>query len=452
MKDLHTLTYLNKKISLPIIDHLQMDIYVKENPFQLPIEDFFKMAARINKRRAFLFVSRLLGKHLPIEPKKGLLTGFMLAARYEEIMTGKHSPQKEKLLEIYHDSSLPFQDKPFIQKEVCNPIIIGFAETATALGHSFFKAFKQASFFHTTREKINELVPIISFEEEHSHATSHRCYVKTDILANNREIILVDDELTTGKTAINIIRDLHRNYPRDKYTVASILDWRSNKWQLEMKALEKELQITVQSVSLLKGSFELVGEQINLTPKMERLVTNEGNPSIEYISLENYVKDCIVPLTSSNLAGERNSFRYIKDTGRFGIHTEEGTDDWIKEAAKMLKKKRRGTSLCVGTGEFMYIPMKLASFMGEDISYQSTTRSPIYPHDEEHYGAQTAYCFANPEDKEIVNFLYNVKPNQYDDIFLFFERNVKEDSLKELLAALKAVQVKKINIVYFSGR
>ncbi|NRG34590.1 phosphoribosyltransferase family protein [Niallia circulans] len=452
MKDLHTLTYLNKKISLPIIDHLQMDIYVKENPFQLPIEDFFKMAARINKRRAFLFVSRLLGKHLPIEPKKGLLTGFMLAARYEEIMTGKHSPQKEKLLEIYHDSSLPFQDKPFIQKEVCNPIIIGFAETATALGHSFFKAFKQASFFHTTREKINELVPIISFEEEHSHATSHRCYVKTDILANNREIILVDDELTTGKTAINIIRDLHRNYPRDKYTVASILDWRSNKWQLEMKALEKELQITVQSVSLLKGSFELVGEQINLTPKMERLVTNEGNPSIEYISLENYVKDRIVPLTSSNLAGERNSFRYIKDTGRFGIHTEEGTDDWIKEAAKMLKKKRRGTSLCVGTGEFMYIPMKLASFMGEDISYQSTTRSPIYPHDEEHYGAQTAYCFANPEDKEIVNFLYNVKPNQYDDIFLFFERNVKEDSLKELLAALKAVQVKKINIVYFSGR
>jgi Phosphoribosyl transferase/TRSP domain C terminus to PRTase_2 len=452
MKDLHTLTYLNKKISLPIIDHLQMDIYVKENPFQLPIEDFFKMAARINKRRAFLFVSRLLGKHLPIEPKKGLLTGFMLAARYEEIMTGKHSPQKEKLLEIYHDSSLPFLDKPFIQKVVCNPIIIGFAETATALGHSFFKAFKQASFFHTTREKINELDPIISFEEEHSHATSHRCYVKTDILANNREIILVDDELTTGKTAINIIRDLHRNYPRDKYTVASILDWRSNKWQLEMKALEEELQITVQSVSLLKGSFELVGEQINLTPKMESLVTNVGNPLIEYISLENYVKDRIVPLTSSNLAGECNSFRYLKDTGRFGIHTEEGTDDWIKEAAKMLKKKRRGTSLCVGTGEFMYIPMKLASFMGEDISYQSTTRSPIYPHNEEHYGAQTAYCFANPEDKEIVNFLYNVKPNQYDDIFLFFERNVKEDSLKELLTALKAVQVKKINIVYFSGR
>ncbi len=452
MKELHTLTYLNKKISLPIIDHLQMNINVEENPFQLPIEDFFKMAARINKRRAFLFVSKLLGKHLPIEPKKGLLTGFILAARYEEIMTGKHSPQRERLLEIYHDTSLPFVDKPFIQKEVSNPIIIGFAETATALGHSFFQAFKQASFFHTTREKINGLDPIISFEEEHSHATSHRCYVKKDILDNNREIILVDDELTTGKTAINIIRDLHRKYPRDKYTVASILDWRSNKWRLEMKALEEELQITVHSVCLLKGCFELVGEQINLPPIMESLVTNDGTPSVEYISLENYVKARIIPLISTNLAGERNDFQYLKDTGRFGIYTEEGTDEWIKQAAKVLKKKRVGTSLCVGTGEFMYIPMKLASFMGEDISYQSTTRSPIYPNDEEYYGAQTAYCFANPEDLEIVNYLYNIKPNQYDDIFLFFERNVKEDSLKELLTALKAVQVKKINVVYFSGR
>lgn len=451
MKDLHTLTYLNKIISLPIIDHLQMDIKVEENPFLLPIEDFFKMAARINKRRAFLFVSRLLGKHLPIVPKKGLLTGFMLAARYEEIITGKHSPQRERLLELYHDSSLPLLDRPFIQKEA-DPIIIGFAETATALGHSFFKAFKQASFFHTTRENINELAPIISFEEEHSHATSHRCYVKMDFLDNNREIILVDDELTTGKTAINIIRNLHRKYPRDKYTIVSILDWRSNKWQLEMKALEEELQITVQSVSLLKGCFELVGEQISFTSKMKSMVTNEGNPSIEYISLENYVKDRIVPMTSTSLSGDRNNFQYLKDTGRFGIHTEEESDDWMEQAAKVLMKKRLGTSLCIGTGEFMYIPMKLASFMGEDIFYQSTTRSPIYPNDEEHYGAQTAYCFANPEDIEIVNYLYNIEPNQYDDIFLFFERSVKEDSLKELLTELKAVQVKKINIVYFSGR
>lgn len=147
MKELHTLTYLNKKISLPIINDLQMNITVEENPFDLPIEDFFKMAARINKKRAFLFVSKLLGKHLPIEPNKGLLTGFLLAARYEEIITGNVSSKRAELMTIYRNSSLHFIDEPFIGKEVSNPIIIGFAETATALGHSFYKAFQNAVFF-----------------------------------------------------------------------------------------------------------------------------------------------------------------------------------------------------------------------------------------------------------------------------------------------------------------
>ncbi len=452
MKDLHTLTYLNKKISLPIIHNLQMDIVVEENPFNLPLEDLFRMAARINKKRAFLFVSKLLGKHLPIEPKKGLLTGFMLATRYEEIITGTISPQREDLMAVYRDLDLPFFDKPFISNEQANPIIIGFAETATALGHSFFRAFEQAVFFHTTRENVNELVPIITFEEEHSHATSHRCYVEEDILDNSREIILVDDELTTGKTAINIIRDIHKKYPRDKYTVVSILDWRSEKWQLEMESLEQELQITIQVVSLLKGSFELIGVPINLVSQTEIAEANGMKPLLEYISLENYVKNRIVPITSSSLAGSRNEYGYLKDTGRFGIRIDEVTDDWIRQAADELKKKRVGTTLCIGTGEFMYIPMKLASYMGENIYYQSTTRSPIYPNDEEHYGAKNAFCFSNPEDLDIAHYLYNIKANQYDDIFLFFERKVSGERLTELLAELTAVQVKKINIVYCSGR
>ena len=111
-----------------------------------------------------------------------------------------------------------------------------------------------------------------------------------------------------------------------------------------------------------------------------------------------------------------------------------------------------GTTLCVGTGEFMYIPMKLASFMGENTYYQSTTRSPIYPNDEEHYGAMTGFRFTNPEDDDVINYLYNIKANQYDDIFLFFERKVSGERLNELLAKLKVIQMKKINIVYFSGR
>lgn len=64
----------------------------------------------------------------------------------------------------------------------------------------------------------------------------------------------------------------------------------------------------------------------------------------------------------------------------------------------------------------------------------------------------TGFRFTNPEDDDVINYLYNIKANQYDDIFLFFERKVSGERLNELLAKLKVIQMKKINIVYFSGR
>ena len=452
MKNLHTLTYSNKKILLPIIHNLKMMIEIEKNPFGLPLDDFFSMAARINKKRSFLFVSKLLGKHIPINPKLGLLTGFLLACRYEEIVTNKISDTRDYLLHTYHQSKTAFRDDPFIKKEVASPIIIGFAETATALGHSFFQAFQQAIFFHTTRELANELSPIISFEEEHSHATSHRCYVDETVLNNDREIILVDDELTTGKTAINIIRDIQKKYPRNRYTVVSLLDWRSDEHLTEMKKLEEELQITIQSVCLLKGKFTLIEDNFDLSIEYAKEDIISYNPTIEYISLENYLHNRLLPLTSTTQNGRKKREYYLKDTGRFGIEKSDVSDDWIHEVSSMLKEKRIGKTLCIGTGEFMYIPMKIASLMGEELSFQSSTRSPIFPNNEEHYGAKTAISFANPEDPTIVNYLYNIEKYMYDDIFLFFERKVEEKDLQGLIERLKESYIKKINIVYCSGR
>ena len=452
MKNLHTLTYSSKKILLPIIDHLKMNIEVEDNPFDLPLDDFFQMAARINKKRSFLFVSKLLGKHIPIYPKVGLLSGFMLASRYEEILTNSFSETRHKIMTAYHDTKAPFKDEPFIKEDTANPIIIGFAETATALGHSFFQAFEQATFFHTTREVATEISPIITFEEEHSHATSHRCYVDENVLNNTREIILVDDELTTGKTAINIIRDIQKKYPRPHYTVVSILDWRSEEWITAMKALEEELSIKIQTVYLLKGRFTLTEAQIDLSSKTSEFDHSLHSPEIEYTILEDYVKNRLLPITSTTQKATKNKGYYLKDTGRFGLNSSDVSHDWIIQASNVLKNKRIGKSLCIGTGEFMYIPMKIASFMGDHLYYQSSTRSPIFPNKEEHYGAKTALCFSNPEDKTIANYLYNIDKDQYDDIFLFFERKVEKENLVELVEQLKSMNVKKINIVSFSGR
>ncbi|MGP7815978.1 phosphoribosyltransferase family protein [Niallia sp. 01092] len=455
MKNLHTLTYLNKKILLPIIDELKMEIEIEENPFQLPIEDFFSMAARINKKRSFLFVSKLLGKHIPIDPKTGLLTGFLLAARYVEVMTEKKSLKRAELLNYYPHFLSDFKDTSFVNKEISSPVIIGFAETATALGHSFYQAFKDAAFFHTTRENVNEVSSVISFEEEHSHATSHRCYVDESLLHNNREVILVDDELTTGNTAINIIRAIQKKYPRKKYTVVSILDWRSAEQEKAMAELEEELGINVHFVSLLKGTFKLhEGNGYSLTHSSAKTHSEWQDHAIqiEYVDLTEFTADRIIPFTSCTCSGERNTCHYLLDTGRFGIETNQTDDQWIKKAGYYLSSKKKAEkTLIVGTGEFMYIPMKIASYMGENIYYQSTTRSPIYANDEAHYGVKTAFTFPNPEDQHIVNHLYNLEAHPYEEVFILFERKVDSDKIQQLINIFKETSIKKINIVYCFG-
>ena len=82
-------------------------------------------------------------------------------------------------------------------------LFIGFAETATALGHSVFENFKDNSFFlHTTREYLKDVNKLSEFCEEHSHATEHFLYGNPKKFDR---IVLIDDEFTTGNTALNFI-------------------------------------------------------------------------------------------------------------------------------------------------------------------------------------------------------------------------------------------------------
>jgi hypothetical protein len=440
MKNTQALTLSKKKYLFNILDSIEAEIEITENPFNLPIDELFTMAARINKKRSFLFVSKLIGKHIPINPHKGFITSALLAARYYEAATGKMYDRKEELLSTFFSDASSFKHVSFIP-ETNNPLIIGFAETATALGHAFFDCFVRAEYFHTTRENVQDQSPVITFEEEHSHATSHRCYIPLSMIKNEREIILVDDELTTGKTAINIIQSIHSQFPRKKYTVVSILDWRSEENKLEFKRIEASLGITIDVISLLAGSFTVkqLKELENVSVGNERFFETESN--IEIIS---------IPTLFSTVSSSTPP--YLEGTGRFGMGRKEieSLDPKISEVAAFLSEKRVGDkTLCLGTGEFMYIPMKIASEMGEGVYYQSTTRSPIYIKNEPSYGAKFGLSFPNPEDRSISHFVYNIPSNVYDDLFLFFEREVELQCLEEMVTELKKTNIKSIKIIFF---
>lgn len=438
----HTSTYSSKIFTYEILDHLHVKLEIQQNPYGIPLEDLFLLAARMNKKRAFLFVSKVLGKHIPIKPIKGIQVGFVLAARYLEIVMGRSPEILDALVSQFNSNKDVGRSDSFIDASH-NPIVIGFAETATALGHAFFEAFHEADFFHTTREILDGNDPTITFEEEHSHATSHRVYVNQVLLESDREIILVDDELTTGKTAINIIRSIHARFPRKVYTVVSILDWRSEENVKLFKELEQELGITIYTVSLVKGTVTVIEDAKKDLPKGKTIQANTSQ----------HVAFHPVPNPAPMLLDDNPIGRYTLYTGRFGLTSAENkkATNWAKRIGTDLAKVRTGQrTLVLGSGEYMYLPMKIASFMGENVFYQSTTRSPIYPVDKENYGAKNRYSFPNPEDLSIDHFVYNIAKNEYEDIFLFFERKVEENQLQKMLDELKNTNISDIKVVYLS--
>lgn len=452
MKTTTTSTCSQTQHILQRLPDMTMEINIAQNPLNLSMDDLFIMATRVNKKRGFLFVSKLLGKHLPLNPTKALIASGLLAMEYVEQVAGVNMKEKDAILRGC------FSEDPVEIREAYNllshrnlrldhnPLIIGFAETATSLGHAFFDCIDGAVYIHTTREEIQGHVPLLNFKEEHSHAVNQLCYIEEQDIDNQKPVVLVDDELTTGKTATNIIRNIHSRFPREQYAVISILDWRSPEDRERFRELEKELGITILTVSLMSGNICFSGETIaeasyDYSPKQRSSELN-----VETINLSHF-------FTPTQYTNEKDAIPYIQETGRFGLISDQKRDvaDACVKAAGYLEQCRKGRkTLCLGTGEFMYLPMKIASLMGDGVFYHSTTRSPILPQEHEGYAIQNGFSFMNPEDDEVVHYVYNIPEGEYDELFLFFEKELPEDRLQEWKRIARDRGIRNVNIVGFS--
>lgn len=453
MKTKTSLAYSQKNENLhsfSILGDLEITIEVTNNPFHIPLDQLFQMAARMNKKRSFLFVSKVLGKHIPVRPHVTLLSGATLGLLYQQFKGETLPVQIEQLLHAFEapEEAHTIYDLMKRNKMSVNEktLFIGFAETATALGHSMFDMFDgDVSFLHTTRESIDYISSCIDFEEEHSHATAHRCYASDPSIFQQAEtIILVDDEITTGKTALNIIHDLHAKYGKTKYVVASLLDWRSKADILRFREIEEQLGVTIDCLSLVTGEITVTGTPIESSHTMSSQRTELSDTVIDYLHLE----DVFAKLPSS-----KQEVSYLAYTGRFGMTAEESQqlDVEVENAAAFLRSYKQGKNvLCMGTGEFMYVPMRVAAELGSDTWYQSSTRSPIHPNTSSHYAVKSAYRFASPEHEGVMNFMYNIPQGLYDEMFLFMEREVSEEQFAELRETLMTLAIPRVHVVYFS--
>ena len=133
---------------------LELELEISETRFGLLPEDLFRLAVRQNTQRAFLFVSKVLGKHLPVEPAALLAAGKLLALAWLDqkdeqgwagILKGSTaSPFFEVWDRLEHSRySLGMEDRA---------LFLGFAETATGLARAVADCFDgEMAYISTTR-------------------------------------------------------------------------------------------------------------------------------------------------------------------------------------------------------------------------------------------------------------------------------------------------------------
>lgn len=345
------------------------------------ITELVGVAVRRNPRRAHLLVSTVLGKHVPTAPS------------------------------VVEDAGLALGH--LVPDGAAETLVLGFAETATALAHCVGRALG-APVLLSTRRPVPGYDSAVVFEEEHSHATSHLVLPgDPSLLAGARRIVLVDDELSTGRTVINTISSIAAAYPCREFVVASLVDLRSEADISALSELALALDVRVDAVSLSSGMLGASpGHEERATALMASL-------------------DAPAPAPHRPVDGLRSRRAWgqdIVDGGRHGFSTSD--DERLEAAAVALAAELApalGESVLVlGTEELMYAPLRLARALEDrlrgTVHFSSTTRSPVNVVDVPGYPLRNALVFSafdDPDNGPGTRFAYNVaRPGVYTDVLV----------------------------------
>ncbi|GAA2432543.1 phosphoribosyltransferase [Streptomyces lavendulocolor] len=195
------------------------------------LRELLGLALRRNPKRAHLLVSQVLGKHVPQSPGVVWRSGHDLGVRVRELLG---------------------------PADAARAVVLGYAETATGLGHSVADGLGTAPYLHSTRRPAPGVAQAGGFEESHSHATSHLLLPEDPaLLAGPGPLVLVDDEFSTGNTVLNTVRALHARYPRERYVIVALVDMRSAVDRDRLDAFAAEIGARVDLVTLAAGTVRL---------------------------------------------------------------------------------------------------------------------------------------------------------------------------------------------------
>ncbi|MFJ4822051.1 phosphoribosyltransferase [Streptomyces bacillaris] len=415
------------------------------------LRELLGLALRRNPKRAHLLVSNVLGKHVPQKPSVVYGAGYGLGERVRALLGAK---------------------------EARRAVVLGYAETATGLGHAVADGLRDAPYLHSTRRPVAGVAPAGGFEEAHSHATSHLLLpedpglLASGAVGGASALVLVDDEFSTGNTVLNTIRALHELHPRERYVIVALVDMRSPADRDRLTAFAAEIGARVDLVTRAAGTVSLPdgvlerGQALVAEREAEQAPPPEqagraqtqaqtggagadasAGPSGEAdgaagpsggadgaVGHSGETPEASAPLTRVGLGWPAG----VPDGGRHGFTPahraalEAALPGMAERIAAALGDDARSGPrsgprrvLVLGFEELMYAPLRLGTALEEalgadaDVRCSTTTRSPVLAVDDPGYAIRTRLVFPahdNPADGPGDRYAYNVAGAGFDAV------------------------------------
>ena len=357
-------------------EDMSVDIEIKAGTLNLilskganRVNELLDFASRENEKRSYLFVSKVLGKHIPVKP-------YVMRSLYEE------------LARLCGATGTSF--------------VVGMAETATGLGAGVADSLSRLDnqgtvvYQHTTRHTI-DADTWMTLDESHSHAVDHILYRPYDDCFQHiqaaKRLILVDDEISTGRTLLLLAEKLLSKLSEVKeLVIVSIVSW----VDAEKRDRFKSLPVKIRFVNLIEGEFEFEAN-------------NDFSPSLPVNVDKGICKDSSRP-----------------DLGRRAMLLP------YNQPLDIPCPPDGSKCIVIGTGEHLFLPFLIAEQMelqGDDVLFQSTTRSPVVEGD----AIKRKITFSD-EGKDVVSFIYNLPCDRTAHIICENEQTYNKNGLVRFIS------------------
>ena len=324
-----------------------------------------------NSKRSNLLVNTVQAKHVPCKPSEAFSMFTQMATEVQHLKNAERT------------------------------LVVGFAETATAIGMHVARSLN-LPYIHTTREMLSH--SCISFKEAHSHAPQHNLFVGN--LFKYDHILFVEDEVTTGNTILAAIEALDRHGTRS-YTVLSYVNCMS----VENKKCFEQAGVDVRFCTYVDPSY--AEGEAHYCPTSTRLYTKGQAVMKHYV----------------NVVGVDPRYGVSQTDYSAFLDRLKGSVPPVGSSCKML---------VLGTEECMYPTIWLGAYYeaaGHEVLTHSTSRSTIHVEKSAGYPLTSRYDLRSMYDEQVNTYVYNLQ--KYDKVVIVTDANTLGSGSRHLLKVLR---------------